>query len=344
MLELRGIDKQLGDFRLKDINLEIKEGEYFVILGPTGTGKTVILEVIAGMYRPDSGEIYFKNQNISSLYPEQRGISFVYQDYALFPHLNVEENIIFGLKVQNISQKSIKKSLRDMVALLGIEHLLQRYPTTLSGGEQQRVAIARALITSPEILLLDEPLSALDPRTRQAFQEELQKIHAMLGTTTIHITHDFSEALVLGDRIAILQDGAIVQVGTPTEVFHHPASCFVAEFVGAENILSGQCTGGVIKVAPGVDIHAISPEQGKVNLTIRPEDIIISHQPLTSSAQNSLPGTVLQMYNLGPLVKLTIDSGVTLTVLLSKQSVEEMALRPGQKVWATFKASAVHVF
>ena len=280
MLELKGINKQLGDFRLKDINLEINEGEYFVILGPTGTGKTVILEVIAGMYRPDSGEIYFKNQKISSLYPEQRGISFVYQDYALFPHLSVEENIIFGLKVQNISQESIKKSLQDMVTLLGIEHLLQRYPTTLSGGEQQRVAIARALITSPQILLLDEPLSALDPRTRQVFQEELQNIHAMLGTTTIHITHDFSEALALGDRIAVLQDGAIVQVGTPAEVFHHPSSCFVAEFVGAENILSGQCTDGVIKVGPGVDIHAVSPEQGEVNLTIRPEDIIISHQPL----------------------------------------------------------------
>ncbi|MGI6486962.1 MAG: ABC transporter ATP-binding protein [Syntrophomonadaceae bacterium] len=344
MLELKGINKQLGDFRLKDINLEINEGEYFVILGPTGTGKTVILEVIAGMYRPDSGEIYFKNQKISSLYPEQRGISFVYQDYALFPHLSVEENIIFGLKVQNISQESIKKSLQDMVTLLGIEHLLQRYPTTLSGGEQQRVAIARALITSPQILLLDEPLSALDPRTRQVFQEELQNIHAMLGTTTIHITHDFSEALALGDRIAVLQDGAIVQVGTPAEVFHHPSSCFVAEFVGAENILSGQCTDGVIKVGPGVDIHAVSPEQGEVNLTIRPEDIIISHQPLTCSAQNSLPGTLLKMYNQGPLFRITIDSGVILTALLSKQAVEEMALRPGQKVWATFKASAVHVF
>jgi len=237
VLKLQNVYKQLGEFHLKDINLEINSGEYFVILGPTGTGKTVVLELIAGMYHPDRGEIYFENENWLNTCPEHRGIGFVYQDYELFPHLTVKENIIFGLKIRKYSSTVINKKLNEMVEMFGIGHLLDRYPSTLSGGEQQRTALARALITSPKILLLDEPLSALDPRSKEVFQQELKRIHQTLKTTTLHVTHDFNEAMYLADRIGVMRNGEIAQVGTPEEIFRRPKDTFVASFVGIKNSL-----------------------------------------------------------------------------------------------------------
>ena len=211
MIKLCDVSKQLGDFRLKNIDLSIADNEYFVILGPTGAGKTVVLELISGMYKPDQGGILIHGRNVTLEDPEERHIGFVYQDYMLFPHLDVEKNITFGLKLKKYSQNEIKQRLTQMAQLLNIEPLLKRYPSTLSGGEQQRTAIARALITEPEVLLLDEPLSALDPRSKELFQQELKNIHQQTKTTTIHITHDFNEALVLADRIGVMLDGEVVQ-------------------------------------------------------------------------------------------------------------------------------------
>ena len=248
-MEIKSLWVELEEFRLCDINLEIAAGEYFVVLGPTGAGKTVLLETIAGLHRPRRGRILLAGEDITHAPPERRGIGFVYQDYALFPHLSVAGNIAFGLRLRGMGRGEIEKRVAAIGRLLGIEHLLHRMPGTLSGGEAQRVALARALVIEPRLLLLDEPLSALDPETREGLQRELGRIHRELGTTTIHVTHDFEEAVALGDRIAVLREdrldeglreGRIVQVGRPEEIFRRPASEFVARFVGVRNIFRGQ--------------------------------------------------------------------------------------------------------
>lgn len=230
MLKIQNLNKNLGEFTLKNINFEIEKGEYFVLLGPSGTGKSIILETIAGLYKPDSGRIYFNEIDLTNEYPENREIGFVYQDYVLFPHISVKENIIFGLKQKKLSKSEINKKLDDILSMFNISHLINRKPLTLSGGEKQRVAIARAIITSPKILLMDEPLSSLDPKTKEEFIYMLKDIHNKRKNTVIHVTHDFNEALFLADKIAVINNGTIVEVGTPKEIFKNPTSDFVANF------------------------------------------------------------------------------------------------------------------
>lgn len=344
MLQLKNVHKNLGDFQLKNINLEVEDSEYCVILGATGTGKTLILETIAGMYRPDSGEIWFRDQKLNDLYPEEREVGFVYQDYALFPHLNLEENIIFGLKLRKFSKIEIDQRLNKMVKMLEIEHLLKRYPATLSGGEQQRAAIARALITSPKILLLDEPLSSLDPRTKEVFQQELKKIHRILKPTVIHITHDFDVALSLADKIVIMHDGKVIQAGSPNEIFYQPQSTLVANFVGIKNIFSGKSDGHKVNICPNVDIDLIDVKTGNVTLVVRPEAIIVSKKHFDSSARNQFKGKLVDIVNQRFSSKVTINIGIPFISLLTTQSVKDMGLKKGDEVWLTFKSSAVHVF
>ncbi|MCG7853101.1 MAG: ATP-binding cassette domain-containing protein, partial [Methanosarcinaceae archaeon] len=239
MIQIENVSKYLGEFKLNDINLHIKEGEYFVLLGPTGSGKTILLETIAGIYQPDKGRIFKKGVDITNFLPMDRSISMVYQDYMLFTHLTVEKNIGFGLHQKKKSKNEIKKKVNDVADLLDISHLLGRYPVTLSGGEQQRVAIARAVVTEPEALLLDEPLSAVDARTTERLREELKKIHRLTKMTIIHVSHSFEEAFSLGDRIAVMRQGEIIQVGKPDIVFRKPNSEFIADFVGVDNLFRG---------------------------------------------------------------------------------------------------------
>ncbi len=347
MIKLCNVSKRLGDFSLKNINLSIEDNEYFVILGPTGTGKTVILEVIAGMYKPDQGEVWLNDRNVTNEYPESRNIGFVYQDYMLFPHLNVQENILFALKLKKPSASTTKLKLERIITLLKIGHLLKRCPATLSGGEQQRVAIARALIGEPEVLLLDEPLSALDPRTQEIFQQEFKNIHQQIKTTTIHITHDFNEALILADRMGIMCDGEIIQVGRPEEVFQKPRSQFVAEFVGMENIYEGCLIdeGGVkyVNIGP-LKFRVMSNLKGKVRVAIRSEDIIIARNKLASSSQNIISARIAAIIPRGPYFKVVLEAGISLVALVTGQALDEMKLEPGQDVWAIFKTTAIHVF
>ncbi|MBC7075913.1 MAG: ABC transporter ATP-binding protein [Syntrophomonadaceae bacterium] len=343
MLQLKGLQKKVGNFELKNINLDIHEGEYFIIVGPTGAGKTVLLELIAGMYQPDAGEIWFDNTEIGKLFPEQRNVGFVYQDYALFPHLTVKENIMFGLKVRGVGTGESKKRFNDIVSFLRIEYMLDRFPSTLSGGEKQRTALARALVTLPRILLLDEPLSALDPQIKRGFQEELRRIHEATKTTTLHITHDFAEAMTLGDRVGVLHEGKIVQVGKPADIFRRPNSYFVADFVGVENIFRGESKGRTVEIAPEIRIRTTYPKDGPVVLTLRSEDIIISREKLDSSAQNNFQGQIVEINDQRPLCRVTVDIGIEIVALVTTQTVEDFNFKLGDKVWLAFKSAAVHV-
>lgn len=347
MISLRNISKKMGDFYLDNISLDIVDNEYFVLLGPTGAGKTVVLEIISGMYKPDSGEVWINNQNVTRAVPEARHIGFVYQDYMLFPNLDVKGNIIFPLTIKKTPSKIIEEKLLRMTELLNIYELLKRHPSTLSGGEQQRVALARALINEPEVLLLDEPLSALDPRSKEVFQQELKIIHQETKTTTIHITHDFNEAFLLADRIGIMQHGQLIEVGNSEELFKRPKSPFVAEFLGMENIYRGEVikdgNGSNISIGP-IKISGLTSLKGKVNVAIRPEDIIITKENFPSSARNTLQGKIISVVPQGIMVKLSLDVGIPLSVILTKKSKDELGLEVGDEATAIFKSTAVHTF
>lgn len=227
----------LGSFELRQVSLRVKKGEYLVLIGPTGTGKTVLLETIAGIHRPDRGKIFLKGQEVTNLPPEARNLGVVYQDYALFPHLSVSQNMAFGLRLRGEPGADVRKAVGEVSQFLEIGHLMDRRPGRLSGGERQRVALARALVLKPHMLLLDEPLSALDRSTRDRLRRELRRIHREIGVSVLHVTHDLNEAFFLADRLAVMEDGAILQQGSPQEVLNRPRKQFVAEILGIENII-----------------------------------------------------------------------------------------------------------
>ena len=346
MMEVSDLTIKLGEFELESINLSVEEGEYFCILGPTGSGKTILLESIAGIYKPDLGSILINNYDVTGLLPKDRNISMVYQDFMLFPNMNIRENIGFGLKYKGFDKSEIVDKVERTAELLGISHLLDRHPSTLSGGEKQRTAIARAIITEPDLLLLDEPLSALDSGTKSRLRQELLRIHQLKKTTTIHVTHSFEEAFALADRIAIMHGGKIHQIGTPDEVFRKPNSAFVADFVGVENLFHGT---SVIRDdlaeiwVNGLTIISSTLKSGDVSVSIRPEDILLSKNPIDSSAQNSFSGVLTEITRMKSTINLVIDSGIPFRVVLTKRAYDDMGLYPGSWVYLTFKASATHI-
>jgi len=348
MLHIKNLSKDLGEFVLRDVSLDIERGEYIVIIGPTGAGKTILLETIAGIYPPDSGTIILDGRDITGLPPRERNICVVYQDYMLFPHLSVEENIGFGLVSRKMPKDEIKKRVADAAALLSIDHLLHRSPETLSGGEQQRTSIARAIVMDPVLLLLDEPLSALDGQTREMLRKELRRLHSLYKITVVHVTHNFEEVFSLADRVAVMNDGDVVQCGHPDEVFRKPNCEFIANFTGVENIFSGTCIqqdgASAITVDGLTIISGTCKGDGEVCASVRPEDILISRESIKSSARNSFKGTITDIENNGVVIKVTADAGIPLVSVLTRQGYDEMQLREGDEVYLTFKASAVHIF
>lgn len=348
MIKIENLCRDWNEFQIDHVNLEIKTGEYFVILGPSGSGKTLLLELIAGIWQVDSGDIYMEGENVTWTPLEKRGVGFVYQNYMLFPHKTVFENIAFGLNMRKIDKKEVKERVDDMMKLLSIDHLAHRLPRTLSGGEQQRTALARALIIKPRVLLMDEPLSALDRKTRDGLTHEMKELHQKFNITLIHVTHNFDEALSLADRIAIMKEGKISQVGDTTEIFRHPKDKFVADFVGVENIIKGVARkdGEKLTVIDTENISIYTTEQivGPVHVTVRPEDIILSNKKVETSARNVFEGKITEISDNGAIIKLTIDVGEPIIVFLTRQSFIDMELNIGSHVWTYFKATAVHAF
>jgi len=351
MIRLVDVSYRVGAFELRSINLEIESGEYFAILGPTGAGKTKLLEIIAGLQPPLSGDVWIGDEKVTTLPPERRHVGLMYQDYLLFPHLTVRKNILFGLRKKSKPERV--RRVEEISGLLGIDHLLDRHITGLSGGEQQRIALARALAPQPRVLLLDEPLSALDPQNRRAVRRELTALHTKLGTTTIHVTHDFEEALVVSDRLAVMSRGEIVQIGPPEEVVHKPNSAFVANFFGVENLYKGEIvscdhagaeTYNATFKSGALKLSVIAEREGPAYAAIRPEDIVVSREVVHSSAMNNLSGSILEIEPTGPLVRLTADVGVRLVALITRQSLVDLKLDTQAHAYFSVKASAIHVF
>ena len=350
MIEFDRVSLTLGSFSLQDVSLTINRGDYYFIVGPSGAGKTVLLEAIAGLHQPQRGRVLLRGEDITSLPPEKRGLSLVYQDYSLFPHMKVADNVGYGLRMQGKRKEEIREEISGLMKRFDIDHLADRYPATLSGGEQQRVALARSVAVKPDILLLDEPLSALDPISQEKFINDLQNLHREHDLTIIHVSHSRREANILATRMAVIIDGRLMDEGEADTVLKEPRNREVARFIGIENILEGVVmandNGHATVDVGGQTFEAVTGarEGTAVTLCIPADDVIVVvSDNYQSSARNMLQGTITQIIENGPLAELKVYCGVELTAVLTRRSVQDLRLAPGQPVTLTIKASAVHV-
>ena len=309
IIELRHISKVYSDNGFKavdDFNLEVKRGEFVTFLGPSGCGKTTTLRMIAGFEMPTSGEILLNGEDISQLPANKRPINTVFQRYALFPHMNIYDNIAFGLKLKKLPKEEIRKKVKRVLDIVDLEGFENRKISTLSGGQQQRIAIARALVNEPEIHMLDEPLGALDLKMRQEMQLELKHMHDELGITFIYVTHDQEEALTMSDKIVVLSEGRIQQIGTPEDIYNEPQNAFVADFIGESNIFKGIMTGHMkVRFCGGEFMGMDDVAEGTlVDVVVRPEDVII-----TKPEDGVVEGEVVSVIFKGMHYEVTVESG-----------------------------------
>ena len=345
MIKTESLNISLPGFNLHDINLSIEEGGFFVLMGPTGAGKTVLLEALVGLVPVKSGRIIIEGNDVTRLPPEKRGVSIVYQDYALFPHLTVIENIKYGLRFHKVDRKEAKERLDRLLHDLDIEYIEQRFPENLSGGELQRVALARALMINPRVLLLDEPLSALDPRFKEEIRSGLKRLHRASRVTFLMVTHDFVDALSLANRVAVMNEGRIAQTGSIEDIFQRPISKFVADFVGMKNLFPAIFSGSrAIIDNLKIELGRI-PANSHGYIAIRPEDIVLSKEPFISSMRNSFKGTVSVIFDRGFYYEVHIRTEeVTFKSLITKKSLFELEIQEGVEILISFKSTAIHSF
>jgi len=340
-----GLSKRLGGFRLRDVSFEAERGDYVVVLGPTGSGKTVLLETIAGINRPEAGEVWLDGQEVTRWPPEDRGIGFVYQRSMLFPHLSVRANIAYGLRYHGVRGARASERVERVAALLGLADLLDRGVGGLSGGEMQKVALGRALAIEPRVLLLDEPLAPLDPVAKENLRAQLADLHRRTATTIVHVTHDQETARVLGMKVGVLRDGRLLQFGPKEEVFDQPNGPFVARFVGTENVFPATATrdGELVRVRLGCGtIVADSEIAGEVGICIRPELISLGTD---QAAMNRIQGVLESVSDRGPLVRHRVaTSEEHFVVLQTKRDYLASGVRVGERVAIGFEPEAVHIF
>jgi ABC-type sugar transport system ATPase subunit len=371
MIRLEKLRLRAGAFAMHVDDLALRDGEFLVILGPTGSGKTVLLETVAGLRRPEEGRVWFGDRDVTLEAPERRRVGFVYQDYALFPHLTVAGNIGFGLSTRKGRalpgdgavgpRGSADARVEDLAGTLGISSLLDRYPEGLSGGEKQRVALARALAIKPDVLLLDEPLSALDRQTRESLRSLLKRVHREFGATVMHVTHDLDEALALADRLAVLIDGSVRQTGVPDEVVRFPADSEVAGLFGLTNVFpseivgEGEDTVRVVLAGGGPELVAVTPvarPDGDLCVVIRAEEIELltegaipagHERPAGIAVQNLLEGIVRDIRLQSVHASVEIDVSPVLSAHVLRPEVRRLDLRVGGTVRLYVPPSAIHI-
>jgi spermidine/putrescine transport system ATP-binding protein len=345
-VELRGVSKRFGDVAAVDnVNLKISQGEFFSLLGPSGCGKTTTLRLVAGFEQPTDGEILINNENVSNKRPYERNVNTVFQSYALFPHLSVAGNIRFGLERKKTPKNQMNKLVEEALDLVRLKGMENRYPRQLSGGQQQRVALARSLILRPEVLLLDEPLGALDLKLRKEMQLELKSLQERVGITFIYVTHDQEEALTMSDRIAVMERGRMAQVGSPEEIYEFPKTRFVADFIGESNFFSGKIiaisdTSIDLKTDGGLNV-SLPVEQGhtagqRVNFSVRPEKFRIEPETGTSDRDNCFVGKVANKIYLGDsmhyLIALSPREEIAVFLKRESRAQQPLSFSVGDKV------------
>ncbi|WP_109466743.1 ABC transporter ATP-binding protein [Albibacillus kandeliae] len=337
-VELRNIVKRYGTFTAIDsVSLSIRDNEFFALLGPSGCGKTTLLRTLAGFEMPQEGTVLVGGQDVTHTRPRNRPLNLMFQSYALFPHMSVERNVAYGLEMEKLPRDEIRSRVAEVLASAQLTQFANRKPDQLSGGQRQRVALARALVKRPRVLLLDEPLSALDKKLREEMQLELKRMQSEVGITFLIVTHDQEEALVMADRIAVLRDGRLEQVGAPQELYEHPSSRFVANFIGVMNFLDGTATREGVEV-PGIGLlKGESTLSGPASIAVRPERVTLTTEAPTDG-RNAVPGTVEDIaYHGIDLVAHVRAAGTSIAARIPAARVGEKVPQPGQPVFCVWE-------